>query len=725
MRSLIILLSAIVAALGLSTPAQAFEVTDRWGSTATDGNTGSLGNPITLTWGLVDDGTTISGSEGSSDSDLISFLDTQIGGDPNDPDLTQRPWFFIFEDSFSRLGEVSGVTYVHEANNNGQTINFTPNPKGRLGRRPDVRIGGHSLDGQSGQNTLAYNYFPDHSDMVIDTDNTSFFSSSTNSYRGFRNVVMHEAGHGLGVSHMESSNAVFLMEPIISTSFDGPQLDDILALQRNYGDAWEKNAGNDTFGTATILGSVTGGGTQSIGTFGDSTSVSAIQTDFVSIDDNSDTDYFSFTLANTLDVMLNLTPRGATYNEGPQGGTQTSLNTKALSDLTLALLDTNGTTVLDLANANGAGATESITRTLNAGTYFSRVTGLSNNVQLYGLDVSGISVSANLVWTGQLSDAWDVNTSANFDDGGGATMFNNADQVTFDDTASTFTVNLAEDVEPASVSVDTAGSYTFTGTGAIVGGTLTLTGGGTLELANDGNTYGGVTDVQDGTLDVSTSTGTGDTTVQSGARVEGGGTVGGNLVAHSGATIHPGDGLTSTLTVAGDYTQQAGAILEIELRDAADFDAMIVTGSAALDGAIDVQLADGFVPALGDSFDVLLATGGVNSAFASTLFPDLGPLLAMDIFYDSNLVSLAVVPALPGDFDIDGDADGADFLLWQRGGSPDPLSALDLADWETNYGVVAPLSASTTAVPEPATGIVLMLGMAAMYSSRRMAQVIS
>jgi len=382
------IVAVLTAGLALSAPVQAFEVTDRWSNTATDGNTGSQGDTITVTWGLVADGTTISGSEGSSGSDLISFLDTQIGVGPGGSDLTQRPWFSIFDGSFSRLDEVSGVTYVYESNNSGQAINFTANPRGRLGTRPDVRIGGHSIDGQSGSNTLAYNYFPNHSDMVIDTDNTSFFSNSTNAYRAFRNVFMHEAGHGLGISHMESNNAAFLMEPFINTSFDGPQLDDILALQRNYGDALEKSVGNDTFGTATDLGSVTGGGTLSIGAFGDSTSVSASQTDFVSIDDNSDTDYFSFTLADTLEVMIALVPRGATYNEGPQDGTQTSLNTKALSDLTLALLDTNGTTVLDLASANGAGAGESITHTLTTGTYFARVTGANSNVQLYGLDIS-------------------------------------------------------------------------------------------------------------------------------------------------------------------------------------------------------------------------------------------------------------------------------------------------------------------------------------------------
>jgi endoglucanase len=52
----------------------------------------------------------------------------------------------------------------------------------------------------------------------------------------------------------------------------------------------------------------------------------------------------------------------------------------------------------------------------------------------------------------------------------------------------------------------------------------------------------------------------------------------------------------------------------------------------------------------------------------------------------------------PGDFDEDGDVDGADFLQWQRGESPDPFSADNLADWQENYGL-APLAGLS--VPEP------------------------
>jgi hypothetical protein len=60
--------------------------------------------------------------------------------------------------------------------------------------------------------------------------------------------------------------------------------------------------------------------------------------------------------------------------------------------------------------------------------------------------------------------------------------------------------------------------------------------------------------------------------------------------------------------------------------------------------------------------------------------------------------------ALAGDYDLDGDVDGRDFLVWQRGASPNPLSAGDLADWQNNYGGGQDGSlASQFIVPEPAS----------------------
>ena len=81
---------------------------------------------------------------------------------------------------------------------------------------------------------------------------------------------------------------------------------------------------------------------------------------------------------------------------------------------------------------------------------------------------------------------------------------------------------------------------------------------------------------------------------------------------------------------------------------------------------------------------------------------------------------LVVVPAnLNADFDGDGDVDGADFLKWQRGGSPNPLSSQDLVLWQSQYGT-SPLLSTIVAVPEPTTVIALLMAMTSLLTRSRL-----
>lgn len=76
-------------------------------------------------------------------------------------------------------------------------------------------------------------------------------------------------------------------------------------------------------------------------------------------------------------------------------------------------------------------------------------------------------------------------------------------------------------------------------------------------------------------------------------------------------------------------------------------------------------------------------------------------------FFD-DFVLTAASAGLPGDFNGDGEVDGRDFLVWQRGDSPAPLSAGDLADWQDNYGSGS--LAAVGAVPEPTAAVSLIVG---------------
>jgi hypothetical protein len=69
------------------------------------------------------------------------------------------------------------------------------------------------------------------------------------------------------------------------------------------------------------------------------------------------------------------------------------------------------------------------------------------------------------------------------------------------------------------------------------------------------------------------------------------------------------------------------------------------------------------------------------------------------------------VPAAGGDYDGDTDVDGNDFLIWQRGQSPESLSVADLDAWKASFGQPAGISA----VPEP--GCVALTAVAALAFS--------
>ena len=80
------------------------------------------------------------------------------------------------------------------------------------------------------------------------------------------------------------------------------------------------------------------------------------------------------------------------------------------------------------------------------------------------------------------------------------------------------------------------------------------------------------------------------------------------------------------------------------------------------------------------------------------------------------LVSLAEKNA---DFDHDGDVDGADFLVWQRGyGSTQ--DANDLTQWKSHFGSSDQAAAAqSTTVPEPATTTLILLALIIRYSVDR------
>jgi autotransporter-associated beta strand protein len=259
-----------------------------------------------------------------------------------------------------------------------------------------------------------------------------------------------------------------------------------------------------------------------------------------------------------------------------------------------------------------------------------------------------------------------------------------------------------------------ANSINVSITGVVTGATdLTLTGviSGSAGLTkNDAgkltltaaNSYAGLTTVNGGTFAVNGSI-PGSVEVNTGATVAGSGTIGGAVTLNAGGTIAPGASAES-LSV-GSLSMSAGSSIVMEIggtTPASQYDQLLASGALTLDGRLEVALINGFSPLVGASFN--LFDGTISGVF-DTL--DLEPLGAGLSWNTSQLYTtgvLSVVAGQPGDFDLDGDVDGRDLLIWQRNTSLGLLS-----DWQSNYGGGA-LTTINTPVPEPSSIVLVLLG---------------
>jgi hypothetical protein len=113
-----------------------------------------------------------------------------------------------------------------------------------------------------------------------------------------------------------------------------------------------------------------------------------------------------------------------------------------------------------------------------------------------------------------------------------------------------------------------------------------------------------------------------------------------------------------------------------------------------------------------------VAPPGTVSVSLFALFVDQSP---GTVYFDDLQGSIVEDDGIPGDFDDDGDVDGRDFLVWQRGNSPSPLSSGDLTDWQTNYGTGG--LGAFGAVPEPA-GMTLLVLLSGLLASRKISHLV-
>lgn len=159
--------------------------------------------------------------------------------------------------------------------------------------------------------------------------------------------------------------------------------------------------------------------------------------------------------------------------------------------------------------------------------------------------------------------------------------------------------------------------------------------------------------------------------------------------------------------------------------DLTSFTAKLLANTSGAGGSIEIM------PSLNgeDAFNDPLyfnATGNYGQSFSYDTSPNYLGSTALLKNFESYKVTLYVdfaftalvmtgdTVSISGDFDIDGDIDGSDFLAWQR----NPGVGI-LTDWQSNYGSL-PLVAASAAVPEPSTALLLLLGIVVSITHRRL-----
>ena len=158
------------------------------------------------------------------------------------------------------------------------------------------------------------------------------------------------------------------------------------------------------------------------------------------------------------------------------------------------------------------------------------------------------------------------------------------------------------------------------------GGTLQVSGGSSLSLAATAFENHGAIGLTDGGLLYTSGLGAAGLELTLGISLLGDGTVSGN-VTNTAGSLSP-----EAITLNGDYVQAAAGELFIGiggLVQGVEYDFLDVSGVATLGGSLRLELEDGFVPSLADTFVILEAAGGLSGTFDSVVSTD-GSVWSLD-----------------------------------------------------------------------------------------------
>ncbi len=168
--------------------------------------------------------------------------------------------------------------------------------------------------------------------------------------------------------------------------------------------------------------------------------------------------------------------------------------------------------------------------------------------------------------------------------------------------------------------VDVMGNFTNSGEGKVDIGIDSGGAGGTVNVAGTYTQTSGSTDVSGtlmaaGGVNITGGTVSGENTMDASV-INGGAVSPGDLTSAPTYECVSGPPCFNTLTINGDYTQKIDGTLLIDIASASDYSILDVSGEASLDGTVDFDFLNGYVPGTNTDFAFLQA-GSVLGDFAS------------------------------------------------------------------------------------------------------------
>ncbi|MGE3181092.1 MAG: hypothetical protein AB7N71_05630 [Phycisphaerae bacterium] len=132
----------------------------------------------------------------------------------------------------------------------------------------------------------------------------------------------------------------------------------------------------------------------------------------------------------------------------------------------------------------------------------------------------------------------------------------------------------------------------------------------------------------------------------------------GQSASQPGLAGGAGNGSTGELQINGSFAQTTGALLRMKLGGVIpgqQFDKLtIMGGTATLNGTLELQLIDSFVPEINDEFVIITADSRIGE-FPEVVLSEFPLSLSACVLYQSGNVVVKIVPgAITGDMNCDG-----------------------------------------------------------------------